>query len=143
MNDEQKHALARFIKTAPERICLNVADHIDDIDHDKGFSKELSLHDMTWSTGPMGAIAVDVPYVRADLVPTWTPIDQIPDEWKDGREVLLTVPKYNNAEAHGHLACIGYFNAGNWEDREEGNELHTPTHAMPLPTPPKDGGLER
>ena len=68
MNDEQKHALARFIKTAPERICLNVADHIDDIDRNAEFSKEVSLSDITWSAGAEGAVEVDVPYVRADLV---------------------------------------------------------------------------
>ena len=128
MNEEQKHALARFIKTAPDRICLNIADHIDDIDRDAEFGKEMSLSDITWSAGAEGAVEVDVPYIRADLVPTWTPIDQIPDEWKDGR-VLIMLSECRHCFTTSFSSWI--------------IEHLQITHAMPLPTPPQDGGLER
>ena len=72
----------------------------------------------------------------------WTPIDQIPDEWKDGREVLL-LPYgkfvYNRIliwDKDSELWKCPHSKYA-WDD-------HAFTHAtLPLPTPPKDGGLER
>jgi hypothetical protein len=66
MNDEQKHALAQFIRTAPEQICLNVSDDIKDIDANTQFSNCDFNGDITWSDG--AAVEVAVPYIRADLV---------------------------------------------------------------------------
>jgi hypothetical protein len=86
----------------------------------------------------------------------WTPIDHIPDEWKDGRPLLNCA--YDLMETIPSEAIrIGYYYESYREgyvETEKGSGLYrkektlayrgwnhggNPTHAMPLPTPPKDG----
>ena len=35
------------------------------------------------------AVSTTVRYVRADLVPQWQPIEEMPEEWKDMRDIIL------------------------------------------------------
>lgn len=65
----------------------------------------------------------------------WVEIDQIPEEWKDGRRLLMF-----NAVSFG--TAVGFWHSGLelWCVHPE-TEDHTlswwPTHCQPLPTPPR------
>ena len=79
-------------------------------------------------------------YIRADLVPTWQPIETAPN---DGTEILIT---------DGDFTCFGCFYLREWvfcngvETSEDGVDLfglnkwiagYGSTHWMPLPTTPE------
>ena len=78
-----------------------------------------------------------VEYIRADLVPTWRPIADMPDEYKDGRDLLLRgegaciVAAY--AKNRGRIRGYCWVCDGIWHHRD------WPTHWMPLPEDPEIG----
>ncbi len=80
---------------------------------------------------------VQCEYIRADLVPTWRPIADMPDEYKDGREILLRgegaciVAEY--AKNRGRIRGYCWVCDGIWHHRD------WPTHWMPLPEDPEIG----
>jgi hypothetical protein len=62
----------------------------------------------------------------------WLPIEDIPDEFKDGRRVLVYVSKYGAMTAHFEQ----YGPSRKWTLHACLNREAQPTHVMPLPTPP-------
>jgi hypothetical protein len=70
-----------------------------------------------------------VEYVRADLAPSWRPIETAP---KDGREVLIFVGGYYI----GGVVVAEWREGSGWSDWDA--DLWNPTHWMPLPAPPTE-----
>ena len=58
------HIQYRHVLTAPEKVWLNVSDERGDVHEPFPVNKD----DVTWNDGPVAAMFVAVPYVRADLV---------------------------------------------------------------------------
>ena len=72
----------------------------------------------------------------------WTPIAQLPDELKDGRQIGLAYEYANgtvNAGPPHYLYVFGRWHAGGWylddTDVETGSITHEPTHFAEI-TPP-------
>jgi hypothetical protein len=70
----------------------------------------------------------------------WQDISTAP---KDGTEVLI----YQAGQHFGYDYAIGKFSArwdgdqeGGWCNRNSASRYNTPTHWMPLPSPPRYGG---
>ena len=88
----------------------------------------------SWTT-TQSRMAVHMPdgwqveYVRADLVPQWQPIEEMPEEWKDMRDIILL--------AGGQME-VGFFGVGSKDWCNADGELESqPTHYLTgIPTPP-------
>lgn len=88
-------------------------------------------------------------YVRADLVPQWKPIAEMPEELKDGRKVLLMAGFFDHGEQHldavPRLVVASYTERDGYWDIIDNTahtiSAHNPTHyfdfgTVALPTPP-------
>lgn len=85
-----------------------------------------------------------IPYIRADLVPEWQPIETAP---KDGTPIIVGYDGRNGGEVWSHAAAwvMLYEEGGEplgeeWHyptgfEPEHGQPYH-PTHWQPLPAPP-------
>lgn len=70
----------------------------------------------------------------------WRPIEELPEEYKDGRGVLVyykvrhtTVPEYS-------FASVSHWESGCWQNREFFLGIATPTHFRELGPLPNTGG---
>lgn len=88
------------------------------------------IHESRWLDGLMEAQA-------ALSEPDWTRIEDMPEEWKDGRS-LLKYPHPGIVHWNGHGWAVEYVGDG----YEDDNDKHAwrychPTHVMLPPPPPK------
>lgn len=117
-------------------------------------SKEWPERMYFWAVGKGGVRFSDEPeshdaieYVRADTAPRWQPISKAPKDgtrfWGKVKDDAIAMLWHDEFQAFvaswrrmimapGHL-----INGKPYEDHSP--VIHTPTHWMPLPPPPKDG----
>lgn len=88
--------------------------------------------DSMWEVQLQRNLARDVEYIRADLVPTWRPISEVPDNWE--KADLWVVP---TMEGEGFRLPDCYFCSGFWWDQEE-YAVAGATHWMPIPQGPDE-----
>ena len=79
-----------------------------------------------------GSLPAYVEYVRADLAPSWQPIETAPKD--------VTVLFWNGEDVcEGSYEVTDWWSEGDRRDREYGLPLcPQPTHWMPLPAPPTE-----
>jgi hypothetical protein len=82
-------------------------------------------------------LSVERAELMAALKAKWQPIETAP---KDGTEVLIYGLAWEDAQ-RGNYYAVAAFLDGAWrdspEDVDDGWEMNSPTHWMPLPTPPE------
>lgn len=106
------------------------------------FCSDPNHYSHCWKTEARQALATPAGNSEGKPEGDWQPIEQCPDEWKDGRRMMLWVEHENlkYCEPKDRYLWEGPV-FGSWSDHNQGGWTYyglfgTVTHVQPLPQPP-------